>query len=587
MEEDGDEGDDLTPFWLQSNTNLPRAHQLRRRASSVFLSSGLVVFLLLVTAVIFLVFVVPSTLSLSSQIFKPNSVKKSWDSLNVLLVLVAVVFGFLSKNKDEDRYSSSHYGQNQESIDSKQNETQKSNPSTPHHWYNFNTIQGEKSNLSSSDRWYDNPDFESKVEYKIPILRRNSSSYPDLREFSSTRWAHEDFQRRFEDDMNVGTSRVVDPGQLHRRHRSLEEVDYLRVPSQTKTFFVDTLVNKSMPAGGFPRSSPPPLYQPVLPSSPPLVLQGKPNRAQETAVARKKERSRRKMEKELETFHSVSAERTPPLPPPPPPPPPLLRQNHSKSDRKTGGSGGSSSATKDFLNSLYHKKKRKQRQKSVDNLDFLLHQTEAPLTFQLPPSSPPSPPPPSVFQNLFSSKKHKRKRTITVTVKSPTPAPSPTPPEPPTPRNAEPEQNASSRKAPFAIHKPENFEKSAENSNSGGVSPFNRVPPPPPLPPFLKKPAWKFVVQGDYVRIDSVNSSRSGSPDLDELDSDTASETGNETAPSHPAPLFCSSPDVNSKAESFITNFRAKLKLERHHSINKSRELGLSNLGPGPGPSQI
>ncbi|XP_075475769.1 uncharacterized protein LOC142511590 [Primulina tabacum] len=582
MEEDGDGGEDLTPFWLQSNANLPRAHQLRLRASSVFLSSGLVVFLLLVTAVIFLVFVVPSTLSLSSQIFKPNSVKKSWDSLNVLLVLVAVVFGFLSKNKDEDRYSFSYYGENQESIDSKKNETQKSNPSTPHHWYNSNTIQGEKSNLSSSDRWYDYPDFESKVEYKNPILRKNSSSYPDLREFSSTRWAHEDFHRRFEDDMNVGTSRVVDPGQLHRRHRSLEEVDYLRVPSQTKTVFVDTLVNKSTLAGGFPRSSHPPPYQPVLPSSQSLGLQEKPNRAQETSVARK-ERSRRKIEKEMETLHTVSAERTPPPPPPPPPP----QQNRSKSDRKRGGSGGNSSATKDFLNSLYHKKKKKQRQKSVDNLDFLLHQTEAPLSFQLPPSSPPSPQPPSVFQNLFSSKKHKRKRTITVTVKSPSPAPPPTPPEPPTPRNAEPEQNASSREAPFAIHKPENFENLAENSNGGGESPLNRVPPPPPLPPFLKKPAWKFVVQGDYVRLDSVNSSRSGSSDLDELDSDNASETGNVTAPTHPASLFCPSPDVNSKAESFITNFRAKLKLERHHSVNKSRELGLSSLGPGPGPSQI
>ncbi|KZV18673.1 formin-like protein 20 [Dorcoceras hygrometricum] len=176
MEEDGDVGEDLTPFWLQSNANIPRAHKLRRRAAAVFLSSGLVVFLLLVTALIFLLFVVPSTLSLSSQIFKPNSVKKSWDSLNVVLVLVAVVFGFLSKNKDEDRYPSSSYGENQESVGSKQNGNQKSTPSTPQHWYNFNTIGGEKSNLSSSDRWYDYPDFENKVEYKNPILRRNSSS---------------------------------------------------------------------------------------------------------------------------------------------------------------------------------------------------------------------------------------------------------------------------------------------------------------------------------------------------------------------------------------------------------------------------
>ncbi|KAI3455596.1 hypothetical protein Pfo_012259 [Paulownia fortunei] len=626
MEEDGD-GEDLTPFWVQRTTNVRRSDRLRRGVSSLFFSSGLVVFLLLVTAVLFLVFVVPSTLSFSAQIFRPNSVKKSWDSLNIVLVLVAVVFGFLSRNKNEDRY----YDEFQASP-SKQNESQKSNPSTPNKWYNYSTTEGQKSNLSTSNQWYEYSDHQSKLEHKNSILRRNSSSYPDLREFSSIHWSYGDYQRRFYDDIHVDSGRVSDPGQLHRRHRSLGQVDQLNAPLETKTIIVDTLLSKSKEAKNFPPPSPPeppaapppeleenaetvtnesaaprnerssrklskdlePLNLITTPKPPqppaaesPQFLEN-PKRTYE-GVARKKERSSRKPNKDMEPTNPIT---TPRQPPPPPPPPP--RQKSSRSDRKRGGATGSS--TKDFLNSLYHKKKKKQRQKSVDNLDPLLDEAQAPLSFQLPPPSAPPPPPPppplpSVFQNLFSSKKQKRKRTITVTL-----APHPPSQPLPTPPAAAHEPEPTSQTAPLTTHKPpkpikmSSFEKLEENSNSGGESPLNRIPPPPPPPPpaFFKSPAWKFVVQGDYVRINSNTSSRSGSPDPDDADSDvtpTAADAG-EAAPFHPSPLFCPSPDVNTKAESFITNFRATLKLEKIHSMKK-RELGLSSLGPGPGPSQI
>ncbi|KAL1546728.1 pollen-specific leucine-rich repeat extensin-like protein 1 [Salvia divinorum] len=90
------DGADLTPFWVQSTTKLRRSDRLRRSIAAVFFSSGLVV-----TAVFFLAFVVGSTISFSATIFRPNSIKKSWDSLNISLVLVAVVFGILSRNRNE------------------------------------------------------------------------------------------------------------------------------------------------------------------------------------------------------------------------------------------------------------------------------------------------------------------------------------------------------------------------------------------------------------------------------------------------------------------------------------------------------
>ncbi|KAJ0826434.1 hypothetical protein HanRHA438_Chr17g0814261 [Helianthus annuus] len=58
------------------------------------------------------------------------------------------------------------------------------------------------------------------------------------------------------------------------------------------------------------------------------------------------------------------------------------------SDRKTGKERKRTraNATKEFLTSFYQKR-RKQRQRSVDNLDILLHHPQPPVKFQLPPPS--------------------------------------------------------------------------------------------------------------------------------------------------------------------------------------------------------
>ncbi|KAG6395698.1 hypothetical protein SASPL_141822 [Salvia splendens] len=617
MEENGDGGgEDLTPFWVQSTTNLRRSDRLRRGVAAVLFSSGLVVFLLLVTAAFFLAFVVPSTISLSANIFKPNSVKKSWDSLNIVLVLVAVVFGFLSRNRNEER--SPLFDEFQPSP-IKENQSQNSNNQEKSSLYDYHQ---EKSSLYEYHQEKSNLYEENNLN-----LRRSSSSYPDLREFSSssTNWSYGDYQRRFFDDFNVDSSRSSDAAELHhhRRHRSLEQVDYLTSPPQIKTVVVDTLVYKPTAGGGkFPAelaAAPPgeeevaervvgdgaavregrssrrfykdsnlmnPVSAPLPPveEAPPPEFQESEKRSRERAARKKERSSRRQVYKDVEPTNPIA---TPPPPPPPPAPP---QQKSSKSDRRRGGAAANS--TKVFLNSLYSKKKKKQRQKSVDNVDSLLHEAPPPMSFQIPSPSPPPPPPPpppqpSVFHTLFSSKKPKRKRTITVTVAPLPPSP---PPESP-PHAAARDPSSASHAPPPPTHKPpkplkkNNFDRLEEASNSGGESPFRRIPPPPPPPPpsLLKTPAWRFVVQGDYVRVNSSNSSRSGSPDLDETDSDV---TPSADAGGGVAALFCPSPDVDTKAESFITNFRAKLKLEKIHSMKK-RDVGPSTLGPGPGPNKI
>ncbi|KAL1551681.1 hypothetical protein AAHA92_19494 [Salvia divinorum] len=596
-----DDGADLTPFWVQSTTKLRRSDRLRRSVAAVFFSSGLVVFLLVVTAVFFLAFVVGTTISFSATIFRPNSVKKSWDSLNIALVLVAVVFGILSRNRSEERSSSFDEFQ---SSPVKGNESQKSNPSTPQKWFDYSANDEEKSSLYE----YQIQDYHHgpKFEQKISNLRRSSSSYPDLREFpssSSTNWSYGDYQMRFNDDFHVDSSTV----QLRhrRRHRSLERVDYPTSPPHIKTVVVDTLVTKPSLEGAElsppwaeaplpeddaiakkvvyesvavreerssrrfykdleimnPVPAPLPPLPPVEESQPP-EFQESHKRSRERAARRKERSSRRQVYENVEPTNPIATQ-------PPPPPPPPQQQKSGKSERRRGGAT-SAISTKVFLNSLYMKKEKKKKQlKSVDNVESLLQEAPPPLSYQIPP------PPPSVFHTLFSSKKPKGEKTVTVTLE-------PLPPSPP-PGSPTHATGCVTEPTPKPV-KITNFDGPEEAQNSGGESPFRRIPPPPPLPPFSKTPAWKFVVEGDYVRVNSNNSSRSGSRDLDETESDVTPSAvdGGGAA----AELFCPSPDVNSKAESFITKFRANLTLEKIHSMKK-RGVGPSSLGPGPGPNQI
>ncbi|RVX16958.1 hypothetical protein CK203_003183 [Vitis vinifera] len=92
MEEEGA----TTPFWMPASSG-HRRRRSSRSPSSIFLSSGFLIIFLPLTALLFIVFVLPPILSFTSYIFKPNMVKKSWDSLNLVLVLFAIICGFLSR----------------------------------------------------------------------------------------------------------------------------------------------------------------------------------------------------------------------------------------------------------------------------------------------------------------------------------------------------------------------------------------------------------------------------------------------------------------------------------------------------------
>ncbi|KAL6996294.1 hypothetical protein U1Q18_006427 [Sarracenia purpurea var. burkii] len=535
MEEE--DGENLTPFWQQSSSLLGR----RRGFSSFFLNSGLLLFLLCITALFFIFIVVPSILSFTAQIFRPNMVKKSWDSLNVVLVLVALVIGFLSRIKN---YDSRFEEDNGNVLDTIRNEVQKSSPLSPRQWYEHSdqTVYGGSSAIGG-------------------LSLRNSSSYPDLREVSSS--ANADDRWRFFDDTQVDSHRHLDSDRLRRRPNWKGDSD--GGGDVTTTIHVETMVNRAKEVSYTP---PPPPSSP--PPSPPLAaVHRKPKRTY-GSVALKDRRNERLKESGLAKFP------TPPvIAPQPSPSSPVSPEGYSenksiKSERKRGD------ANTTFFASIYHqKKKKRQRQKSVDNFETLL-QNQDPLHL-------------SVFPNLFASQKGKTKKILSVP-----PPPPPLPPPPPitTVRASQKTPQIptiAAREPPLPVNI-SRFNNSEENSNSGGESPLTgsespliSIPPPPPPPPF-KMPSWKFVVKGDYVRIGSMNSSRSGgSSDHDDAESATSDAGGTPTAGNGGeavASLFCSSPDVNTKADMFIAKFRAGLQLQKVNSMKKKQGLGPSNLGP-------
>ncbi|XP_024963917.1 formin-like protein 20 [Cynara cardunculus var. scolymus] len=108
------------------------------------------------------------------------------------------------------------------------------------------------------------------------------------------------------------------------------------------------------------------------------------------------------------------------------------------------------------------------------------------------------------------------------------------------------------RRRPSSTHKPPLPTKASNHHDSdeflSSSSQSSPVPLPPPPPPF-KLPAMTFELRGNYVRQRSVHSSDFSSPDRDDLRSSKI-DGGDSFGPS---PISSRSPDVNPKADSFIS----------------------------------
>lgn len=587
-----EEEDMSSPFWLQSTRQA--GHHRRRSSSSFLFNSGALLIFLLAVAVAFIFIVIPSIQSFTSQILKPHSVKKSWDSVNLVLVLFAIICGFLSRNNNNNNNESiattptttaaagASYESEEYNFENRSESFHKSNPETPRRfWY---------------DHAYNNDNNNNNNNNNGGLSRlRSFSSHPDLRQEEAL-WANIEDQWRFSDDTHLYHNRFssFDHKQLHQWRpqpqpkleglaeekvkKENDKVDVVKnvdadntTPSTVEESLKEIIYTPPQTPPASPSPEPaelPPSQSPTPPLPPP----------QSKVVRRRVKRTHHEnggnyRNNDLEVKPPPPPQRQPP--PSPAPPEPEIEESGGKSEKKRGGT----SATKEFLTSLRRKKKKRLRQKSVENLDsFFNYESSYPLPPSLipPPSPPPPPPPPPFFQNIFSPKKRKAKKIHSV-------IPSPPPPPPPPPTRTQKLSTSRTRNVQSTSQKPssplkiKSYSNVEQNVNSGNESPLNAIPPPPPLPPF-KMPAWKFEVHGDFVRLKSNNI---GADDVEE--SSSLSDGGGSPPVT---PLFCPSPDVNAKADNFIARFRAGLRLEKMNSVKEKEGRGRSNLGPEPSPAQ-
>nr|KJB54437.1 hypothetical protein B456_009G034000 [Gossypium raimondii] len=600
---------DPPSLWSQPTIS---AH--RRRPPSPIFSLPVLIILLPILALLLLFLVVPPFLSVTAQILRPLGVRKSWDSLNVFLVLFAIICGVLARRNDDDD------GHNGNGIRN-------------------DSISGDNSKPSGhhvSQQWFGHP--ERKIyDDGAPInvrpspatsvrrLKRSSSSYPDLRQDSL--WENNEDRFRFFDDFEINkyrSSTGYGDHQVHVLRRSwrseFEE-------SEAKVIPVDTFVLRSS-TSSTPSKTPPPSTPPPPPPLPPAAPRHKPRRTYQAAGQKDKVMNRNDRVDQFDEIKSPSGT-TPPPPPPPPrrPPSPLVQVGNRSEQKYSKLQRRKSNATKEIKMVFASLRKRKKKHKSTDHdhqQDCPLHSPPQPPSYYStstrptspPPPPPPPPPPSSVFQkyNLFrkgskskkihsvpapppppppaafSFSKRSSKQNIQI---PPPPPPAPPPPvtsytkilskqksqiPPPAPPTTPPESSRKADNGRPPLPTKANTSYYDENVNSGGQSPLIPMPPPPPPPPF-KMPEFKFVFRGDFVKIRSSPSSRCSSPDLEEIDvssskgdTETASMMeGDDGAGIAGVPVLCPSPDVNAKAETFIARLRDGWKLEKINSLREKQ----------------
>ncbi|PIN19844.1 hypothetical protein CDL12_07467 [Handroanthus impetiginosus] len=604
MEPDGD----APTFWAP----LPRR---RRPQPSPLLNPVALILLIPILTLLILFFVVPPFLSHTNQILRPNSVRKSWDSLNILLVLFAILCGVFAR-RNEDEAPPADEQENLGSVSSVSSFVNRPRQPVSYNWMDFPDRKEYNSTSSSVNGGGDGGGGR---------LRRSSSSYPDLRQESL--WESGN-RSRFFDDFEVNFHRSPPRGSFERRRRRSYEAEREEVKTVVRDIPVDKFAVSSAPPPPTPPKSPAP---PPPPPPPPSTVTLKRRRSLHSVPRRDDNVERQRDEAEIsENRRPVP----PPAPPSPPPPAPVFQFPEEKREKLHRKKSGTKEIATAIANSLYRggQKKRKKRVKSRDIYESAAQNSSPPSNLEpqstppRPPPPPPPPPPSKVLQNLFKkNSKNKRVHSVPTTAPPPPPppppppnsifnnlfktgsknkrfqqsstAPPPPPPPPPpssilnslfkngsksrrfknvtsTPPPAPPPPPAEPpRRRHINTGKPPKPAKTSsqyhENTTIAPPSPLIPLPPPPPPPPF-RMPELKFVARGDFVRIGSEHSSRCSSPDLEDIEvMSVKSDGGDSVGPS----ISCPSPDVNVKADTFIAKLRGEWRLEKINSFKEKRKL--------------
>ncbi|XP_073016599.1 uncharacterized protein [Primulina eburnea] len=601
-------GGDSPPIWSPPSTLFVPVRRRSRLSSFLNPVTLTIAFSVLIFIIFFLL---PPTLSRNNQALKPDSsVKKRWNSINILLVLFAVLCGVFARRNEE---SSSSDGA--ETVQTAYEFVNSGRPSV------------------SGGFWLEYPDrklYDKTSDYMNTggnRLRRSSSSYPDLRRESL--WGSDGEKLKYFDDFEVDFH--LPPGNSHRHVRQTHDVE--------KDVVAETPV-REIPVDKFElkNSVPPPPTQPItqVPQPPPPPVKRKRS-VHSVPRQYNVERGGRKVEFN-ETRSSIPPPSKTPLPPSELKFHPLAERREKIQRKKSGTTNEIATA----IVSLYQgtQTNRKKKVKSRDIFESVAQNPSpptVPASSSIPPVPPPPPPPPSskkVLQNFFrKSSKSKRVHSVSTAYPPPPPPPppppssifnsifktgskskrfqltsasSPPPPPPPPPPPSSifnslfkngtksrhlkyietqpppplpPTQRSRPKISPENTGKPPKPTKpSASHHESVVIAPASPLihmpPPPPPPPPPFRMPEMKFIVKGDFVRIRSTDSSP-GREDHDVVS--VKSDCGDSIGPS----FTCPSPDVDSKADTFISKRRDEWRLEKINYFNEPRNTGSWSAGLG------
>lgn len=488
--------------------------------------------------------------------------KKSWDSFNIALVVIAILFGIFARRNDD--------GSSNVSLNTSTKTTQEEEEE-PTKIYDYDHVPVP----DTSQIW---PPVTG-----VTRLKRNSSSYPDLRQESI--WETGDQRFRCFDDFEINNNnnnKHYNYNPVRPRSFGPEQQEEVE---EAKEIQVDTFqLRSSSPAPPPPPPPPPPAHQ-------------KPKRTYETVSRKEKAKQNDTQFKEVK---EKDIHRTPP-PAPPPPPIPTPSPARVRSEQRYGKKERRKSNVKKeiemVLATIYSQTKRnKNKKKSKDLYDESLRSQAEPAHSTRPPPPPPPPPqPPSVFYSLFKKGLSITKKVHSVSVSTP-PKPPPPPPLPSSsskkktwvpPETHRQRSSTMFGRPPLPTRANNRVEIKRVNVNVGvnseaqTQSPFIPMPPPPP-PPQFKMPEMRFAVRGDFVKIRSAQSSRCGSPELEDVDASSSvslmdgGDRGDGSIFGVGGPGFCPpSPDVNIKADSFIARFHDGLRLEKMNSWREKQNIGL------------
>ncbi|CAI9297512.1 unnamed protein product [Lactuca saligna] len=582
-----DDGSEPTA-WFQ-----PPITTTRRRNPSI---EPVILLLLLLTILLLLLlfFFLHPLQSHIPKIMKPTFLKSSWDSLNVFLVFFAIICGVFASTTNN--------------TSSMPNATYPVNNLVPES-YEYEEHEQVNGGLIRSSRSY--PDLrresESLREKGENGIRFYDDSEVDIQNSSSV---NNRSPQRGGGKEDMYRSETISGDIRHRpRRREAEEV---HAEGSTK-------LSRNVPVS---MAQLRPLSPPAPSPAPPLSVSVKTRRRRSSRSLGRDETGD-DVTSRIDKIQIVS--QNPPsstLPPPLPSLVPSEHRLHQKRDKLEGTLSESISELATKIDSVddQRKRKRKIRQKptniqpvtpsiqppvlppappvtvvpphaprvtvvppppplrTIFNAIFkTVRKTKRFPSKTSPPPSPPPPPPSSIITSFFKTgtkSKHvnsssaispPRRFTVPVTLKQESKRMSQIKsPSPPLQRKPEaPSRRSAGTDKPPLPTKTSNFYDKDDFLLSGSHSTMNPIPTPPP-------PAFKFELRGDPVKSRSIHESVCSSPEHGPVDfrspspspstsTSTAIDVGDSFGPS---PISFPSPDVNVKADSFISRRKDEWRME-------------------------